>query len=222
MFNPLIDAVYNLHKGESCIIICNGPSLKKVSRKLLAENITFGTNKIFMFPFIPNYYVSVNPLVIKQCWRQILDMNAMRFVSESTPAPFEQDSSLMKLHSMSAPVFSYDPSRYIYEGHTVTFVCLQLAFFMGFTKVGLVGCDHRYEFDGQPNEELVMEGDDPNHFHPDYFKGQKWNAPDLGRSEDAYTMANEAFEDDGRKIFNLTPGSALEVFRKMNLKEWIQ
>lgn len=222
MYNPLIANLYNAHKGQSCIIVCNGPSLKNTSKEFLAKNITFGTNKIFMLPFVPNYYVSVNPLVLEQSWENIMDINAIRFVSENTPHPFEQADSLMKLHSMSAPTFSYDPSRYIYEGHTVTFVCMQLAFFMGFTKVGLVGIDHKYEFDGNPNEKLQMGDVDPNHFSPDYFANQEWHAPDLLRSEEAYKMAKYAFESEGRKIYNLTEGSALNVFDKIGVSQWMQ
>jgi len=218
MYNHLIAEHYNTHKGESCIIIGNGPSLSKDHREFLAGNTTFGTNKIFLLPFVPNYYVSVNPLVLEQSRQRILDMNTTRFVSEVSQLP--QDETLMHLHSMRAPVFSYDPSRYIYEGHTVTFVCMQLAFFMGFTRVGLVGVDHSYVYQGQPNEELVMEGDDPNHFSKDYFKGDHWHAPDLKRSEEAYKMAKDAFEADGRKILNLTEGSALEVFRKVGIDKW--
>jgi len=214
----MFEHLYNSHQDDSCIVICNGPSLKKVSRLFLAENITFGTNKIFMFPFIPNYYVSVNPLVIEQAWHEILNMNAaVKFVAEAFAC-----EDLLPLHSMKAPMFSYDPTRYVYEGHTVTFVCLQLAFFMGFRRVGIVGMDHRYEFVGEPNEKLVMTGDDPNHFHPDYFKGNEWHAPDLVRSEEAYRMAKEAFEAEDRYIVNLTPDSALseDIFPKMKVSEW--
>lgn len=222
MNNKLIEKLYGIHKGESCIVICNGPSLNEVSRQFLAMNITFGMNKIFMLPFTPNYYVSVNPLVLEQSRSEILDMNCVRFVREDMHFP--QDDTLMHLHSMRTPLFSYNPARYVYEGHTVTFVCLQLAFFMGFQKVGIVGMDHKYNFEGSPNEELFLEGKDPNHFSPDYFRGQKWHAPDLQRSEEAYAMAKEAFESDGRQIFNLTLNSALseDIFPKMSLSQWKQ
>jgi hypothetical protein len=109
----------------------------------------------------------------------------------------------------------------VYEGHTVTFVSMQLAFFMGFRTVLLVGVDHRYIYEGPPNERHVMKGDDPNHFSPDYFKGMEWHNPDLERSEAAYRMAREAFEKNGGRILNLTEGSALEVFDRCDLSEWI-
>jgi len=42
----------------------------------------------------------------------------------------------------------------------------------------------------------------------------KWHAPDLQRSAEAYQMAREVFEKDGRRVINLTPNSALDVFEK--------
>ena len=219
-----IASYYNRHKGESCIIIGNGPSLRDVPMNFLKGNTTFGTNKIFMLDgFVPTYYVSVNPLVIEQSWPQIADMDTTRFIREGNyPIDAGPNPHLHYLHSMSAPMFSYDPSQYIYEGHTVTFVCLELAFFMGFQKVGLVGVDHRFTYQGEPNEARVLEGPDPNHFDPNYFSGQTWNNPDLKKSEEAYKLALDAFESAGRKVYNLTYNSDLEVFPKRNVHKWTQ
>ena len=116
--------------------------------------------------------------------------------------------------------FSFVPLKGLWEGFTVTYVCLQLAYWMGFETVLLVGVDHRYEYDGEPNEERVLQGDDPNHFHPDYFKGMKWHNPDLARSEDAYNLARIAFQAAGRRIINLTPNTGENAFEKGRLEDW--
>ena len=45
----------------------------------------------------------------------------------------------------------------------------------------------------QLNKTIVSEGDDPNHFMPNYFgKGVKWQLPDLDTPEVGYIMAREA------------------------------
>lgn len=212
--------LYNKYKGQSCIIIGNGPSLRDVPLKFLQGNTTFGTNKIFLLKgFTPTFYVCVNLLVLKQSIAFMPGTSVPKFLNMQCP---ENVPDMFSLHSMAPPMFSYNPEMYVYEGYTVTFVCLQLAFFMGFKKVGLVGVDHRFEYEGDPNEERVMSKseDDPNHFHPDYFKGQLWNNPDLVKSEEAYEMAKEAFEADGRKIFNLTKGTELKTFRKKSVDKW--
>jgi hypothetical protein len=207
----------NKHAGQVGLIIGNGPSLRDVPLEFLKKYPSFGTNRIYLLDgFQPTYYVSVNPLVIEQSTEQIHGLNSIRFLPKQHA--INDDLPLVSYHS---PTFSMNPRAYIYEGYTVTYVCMQLAYFMGFDTVLLVGVDHRFEYHGSPNEEVVSKGPDPNHFHPDYFgKGVKWNNPDLARSELAYRMAQEVFYNDGRKIINLTKGSALEVFEKGNINDW--
>jgi hypothetical protein len=216
------DHLFDRHKDETCLIIGNGPSLKDVPNSFLKKFPSFGSNRIYL-KFTPTYYVAVNPLVIEQNMGDILHLKCdAAFVREGCFGSLASSNGtwFYELHSMAAPMFSYNPSAYVYEGHTVTFVSMQLAFFMGFRTVLLVGVDHRYEYQGEPNEENVWFGEDPNHFDPSYFRGHAWHNPDLERSEAAYMMAREAFDRDGRQIINLTEGSALEVFEKQEFKTW--
>jgi hypothetical protein len=98
---------------------------------------------------------------------------------------------------------------------------MQLAYHHGFERVGLVGVDHSYVFEGNPDQLLTSEGDDPNHFHPDYFgKGVRWQAPNLAESETHYRLARQAFEENGGEIVNITPDSKLSVFRREDWKQW--
>jgi hypothetical protein len=117
--------------------------------------------------------------------------------------------------------FSEDPINLgICEGYTVTYFTLQLAFYMGFKTVILVGVDHNFPTKGTPNKEITSTGEDPNHFHPDYFgKGIKWHLPDLDNSEKHYRIADAYFEADGRKIFDATVGGQCPVFEKINYQE---
>jgi hypothetical protein len=131
--------------------------------------------------------------------------------------------NVFPLHSVySDPFFSKDPAAGIFEGWTVSYVAMQLMFFMGFKTVLLVGLDHRYVFEGQPNQKVRAVGSDPNHFDPNYFgPGVQWNNPDLRRSEASYRLARDVFEDDGRMIVNLTPGTALGVFKRESWRKWL-
>jgi hypothetical protein len=105
----------------------------------------------------------------------------------------------------------------LWEGATVTFVAMQLAYFMGFKQVILIGVDHNFTSTGKPNTTVVSTGADPNHFHPGYFgKGFRWQLPDLETSEIAYRMAKSAYEKNGREILDATIGGKLTVFPKVN------
>lgn len=199
---------------EICTIIGNGTSLKRVSKTFLDKYPTFGSNRIYLH-YIPTFYVCVNQLVLEQNIEEIRVLECAKYLRVG----FAQDGDFALNKNASVP-FSLQPLKFINEGYNVTYVCLQLARFMDFKTVLLVGVDHRYKFDGKPNEVGEMQEDDPNHFDPEYFKGQKWQMPDLKRSEEYFKIAESVFKKEGRRIINLTPRTALDVFEKGKLSEW--
>lgn len=197
------------HKGQACLVLGNGKSLAAESNETLCKLPSFGTNRIYLRQgFEPTYYVCVNELVAGQYKQDIENIGSIKFVTDRVPM-----KGVIPLRSNHIMAFSKDPSKYICEGYTVTYVCLQLAYHMGFKTVYLLGVDHSYKFDGEPNGILLAHGEDPNHFDPHYFSdGKIWNAPDLENSERAYRIARRVYEEDGREIINLTPDSKLDVF----------
>jgi len=212
------------HKGQRCVIIGNGPSLNKMDLSFLENEITFGTNRIFLmfdkWKFRPTYYVSVNPLVIEQSAEEILKIDAPKFLSQNGIPFFDDPGDIHFLRSIPQWFFSKDPRNGLCEGWTVTYVAMQLAYFMGFDEVILIGVDHHFVTQGDPNKEVVSEGDDPNHFHPDYFgKGARWHLPDLERSEGSYRMAKQAFEEENRRIIDATVDGKLTIFPKVDYRE---
>jgi hypothetical protein len=113
--------------------------------------------------------------------------------------------------------FAIDASGRVFEGFTVTYVALQLAYHMGFSEVILIGVDHNFVTKGPANQAVVSQGDDPNHFAPNYFgAGFKWQLPDLDGSERAYKMARAVYEADGRRVVDATIGGKLTIFPKVD------
>ena len=114
------------------------------------------------------------------------------------------------------PRFSTDPTQRMYSGQSVTIINLQVAYYMGFSEVVLIGMDFSYTVpsDAKVGGALITSmGDDPNHFHPDYFgKGKVWKDPKLDRVLANYQLAKLMYEADGRRIVNATPGGKLELF----------
>jgi len=115
--------------------------------------------------------------------------------------------------------FAKDATHRLWEGATVTYTCLQLAYFMGFSQAILIGVDHSFTTKGKPNTTIVSAGDDPNHFHPKYFgKGFKWQLPDLNTSEVGYLLAKEKYSQDGREVIDATVGGKLTIFPKVKFE----
>jgi len=88
---------------------------------------------------------------------------------------------------------------------------------MGFQQVILIGVDHNFTSRGEANKTVVSQGDDLNHFAPNYFgKGAKWQLPDLDTSEVGYTFVREAYRKAGREVLDATVGGKLTVFPKVD------
>lgn len=221
--NQKIKELKNIHAGERCFIIGNGPSLNKMDLDPLKDEITFGLNRIYLLfdtiRFSTTYYVSVNKLLIEQCHNEIEELPMLKFISRRAKGYINNTDDVIFLNTLYPKSFSFtkDLTQKVHEGATVTYVAMQIAYYLGFDEVILIGVDHNFVTKGDPHKEVITEKYDLNHFNPSYFgKGFKWNLPDLETSEKAYKLAKKYFEYDGRKIFDATVGGKLNVFEKID------
>ena len=212
--------------GKKAIICCNGPSLLKVDFSLLQGAYVFGLNKINLLfdkhAFRPSSIVAVNPLVIEQNAAFYRETDIPLFLDSAGLRHVESRASIAFLHSTAVPRFAQDCSISVYQGATVTFVAMQLAFHLGFSEVAIVGCDHDFVDKGPANMAVASGPRDQNHFDPHYFAGgMQWQLPDLPQSELSYHLAKRAYEAAGRRLVNCTDGGKLEVFERQSLGEFI-
>lgn len=219
-------ALKDIHKGKRAFIIGNGPSLKQTDLRKLKNEITFGMNRIYLaFPelgFTTTYICVTNDLVIEQFVNDFLALQVPQFIAWRSHHHFSPQLPITQLPtfiytSYTGPKFSRDVRGRVWEGATVTNLALQLAYHMGIQQAILIGVDHNFASKGDANKTVVSEGDDPNHFMPNYFgKGVKWQLPDLDTSEVAYIMAREAYRKAGREVLDATIGGKLTVFPKVD------
>jgi len=217
----------NIRYGERCFILANGPSLTKIDLDKLSNEYSFGLNRLYLlfdkFEYRPTYYVCINELVLDQFSSEIDLLNFPKFLNWNRRKLFNQNNEntvFIKTGFNISDLFSTNLRHPLSGGGTVTYIALQLAYYMGFNKVILVGLDHNFGDKGIPNKtEVRSQEEDTNHFAPNYFpKGVKWQLPDLLRSEIAYKLAREAFEKDGRQILDATIGGKCEVFEKIDFE----
>jgi len=214
------------HKGERAVIIGNGPSLKNTDLSKLRNEFTFGLNRIYLMfsdlGFNTSCLVSVNSLVIEQCRQEMDALRIPKFLSWRSHTLYNPSSVISLLPTFlyttyEDPTFAQDARGRLWEGATVTYVAVQLAYPMGFKEVVLVGVDHDFASKGTANQTVVSEGDDLNHFSVNYFgKGFRWQLPDLETSEMGYGMARQAYERAGRQVLDATVGGKLQIFPKVN------
>jgi len=221
----------NKHKGERCFIIGNGPSLNNIDLTLLKNEVTFGMNAIYTnfekMGFYPTYHVVEDTFVAEDRANEInnyksstkLFGNYLNYCLKKDEKSILMNVNMDYRTYKNFPKFSRNISRNIWVGGTVSYLCMQIAYSMGFKEVYLVGFDHNYivpEGSTVTGNDILSTTDDPNHFNKDYFgKGKRWHDPMLHRMEQAYYKAREFYEKDDRIIKNATAGGKLEIFERI-------
>ncbi len=223
LYLPRLGKYKDLHKGEDCFIIANGPSIKNMDLSVLSNYHTFALNKAHLlrdlFDMSFSYHVCVDDIILEQIHDVIVSgkLGCTSFIAEDRLRNKMPDlAHIERLYANARWSFYTDIQMPICDGYTVTYVAMQIAFYMGFQNVYLVGVDHNWNSSHKPNEVAKQEGEDQNHFHPDYFKGMNWNAPDVEGNEASYAMAKHEYHRHGREIYDATEGGKLQIFQKID------
>ena len=233
-----INKLKNSFKGKRAFIIGNGPSLNKVDLNLLKNEYTFGVNSIYLKTsetgFRPTFYVVEDKHVLKdnlkeinnyECEYKIFPIQYKKHIkNKKNTYFFNMNTGYYNKTSpyFCVPRFSCDAKKVVYCGQSVTMINIQLAYYLGFDEVYLVGMDHSYIIPKDfvvEGETITSTGDDPNHFHPDYFgKGKKWHDPHLDRVERTYSYFKIVYEAKGKTIMNASVKGNLEVFKRVEFE----
>lgn len=223
--NPMIEKYKGIHKGKRCFIVATGPSLKISDLDNLYKNkdICISMNRIYNLfnrtNWRPNYYVIEDQKMIEDLAEEIVNLDIKdKFVSRSPQKYWENPNSknsvsyrMVMQNCLTDQIgFSRNLERLIYNGYTVTYVCLQLAIYMGFSEIYLLGVDFNYSSD------IYAES---NHFegYQNFYKDIRLNSVMPDRMERAYRKARKIADSLGVHIYNATRGGKLEVFERVNL-----
>lgn len=234
----------DIHKGKRCFIIGSGFSLLKQKLLPLKDEFTFITTLFPLHPLFkdikPNYYCMMDiywigerdkwPLLMQTDYDALKDeidiLNFFPDTSENTYEPIlpnhmnyylkRGDRGNNRGNAMSLDLVAGINSH----GTVILDYCLPIAFYMGFTKIYLLGCDCDYGLDKAEDfskayfceyTPLVILPDDK----------LKWQNQWYERVIAGYEVARKLFEEKGRKIYNATAGGKLEVFERVKLEDII-
>jgi len=225
--HDLFDKLRAEPKSDCCVIVGNGPSLRKTDLSLLRDVDVIISNNAFLSAELysyAKYYTVVNYHVAEQSSHTI---NRLEGVLKILPYwlsySINPSDNTFFVDAVGRPEFSKDIYHNMSWRHTVTFYNMHLAFGLGYKQAIMIGFDHSYK---QPKgiieEEVILSYEnDENHFHPNYFKGKKWQAADVDMMEEMYKLAKTAYEEEGREIVNATVDGRLELFRREKLETLI-
>lgn len=211
----------NIHKGERCFLIGNGPSLNIRDLEILRSNgeITFGCNKISLLfdktVWRPEYYFIAEYIVYRDEYEHLKENEySVKFVREffnmgdcPYPEGIHAYKGILGREKYIYPQFSYDMVAGLYGSRTVMYDMIQAAVYMGFREIYLLGVDFSFGEDGQSS-----------HFVDNYTSkfvdmiGLSYRKQTLL----AYEKAEIVSREHDFRIYNATHGGNLEIYERVD------
>lgn len=218
--NDRIEKFKNIHSGEKCFIIGLGPSVRFEDLDYLHEK----KQKCFSMNLVhkaydktkwrPDYYVAQDVLIVNR-EKQVLDYldGIEAFISDGSKT-FCQENHKDNIYINHMACYGYedeempfseDFAQICYMSGTVSYACIQLAVYMGFSEIYLYGIDfsgigsiieHFYDYE--------TDGEELSYGHQFYV---------------CYISAKKYAEEHGIQIFNASRGGDLEMFERVNLED---
>jgi len=232
-YGKRIAKLHNKYSGQRCFIIANGPSLRTEDLDLLHQRgeITFGMNRIYKLfdqtKWRPTYYVCEDELIAQS---QQAEINAIEAKEKFIPIELKwwhgveiKDAAYFHLNYDDEKRYPYsfstDIARQLDCRGTVTFSCMQLAVYMGFSEIYLLGVDHNYRVTIDINGNTITDTSQKDYFCEGYDDDIKdVVVHDMGNNTRAYMDAKAFCDSTNGKtaIYNATRGGKLEVFPRVD------
>lgn len=235
-----LEELRNHHAGERVFILGNGPSLTKCDLEKLADERTFGVNKIYLLfdqiQWKPTYYTLLD-------WKMGAaiadDLEILGGVVKFFPErfrgllPSSKETYWYWPRTVGTHVsdqFSSDMVRGVPSRATVLVTAIQQAFFLGFRDIYLLGVDASYTIPDSVQQSgpdrfgtgvrlnlLSTEDDDPNHFAPNYFgRGAHWHDPNVADMRRMFRLMRKGVERRGGRLINASVGGSLEELPRVD------
>lgn len=217
----------DVHKGDRCFIIGTGPSLKIADLEVLKNEYTFAPNRIYELldktDWFPTYYMCQDYKIIKTFADKIKTVKSkLSFLPVNSKNEFNDNKYCFFVlkeqlfYPDNAP-FSKEVSRFIGQGYTVTYGAIQMAIYMGFSEIFLLGIDHNYNIirDSKGRPVKVESGSDNYSKDMGNYMDIK-NLPRIEESTIAYETAEKISHRMGVRIYNATRGGKLAAFERVD------
>ncbi len=215
-------AYKNIHSGERCFIIATGPSLTMEDIESLKNEYTISMNSICKLygqtDWRPTYYAVQDDMVFEKLEGVIRAHKEVPvFISDNVPSKFRREKEWVefptdtKYHSYDIlkqkyyAEFSDDAYDIVYDGYSIAYSCIELAVYMGFKEIYLLGTDCTYLGE---KEHFVDSGVED--------RARKYATPKLIVG---YEEVKKYADSHGIKVYNATRGGVLEVFPRVKLED---
>lgn len=218
----------NIHKGERVFITCPGPSMTIKDLEMLENEYTIGVNSITKAyehtKWRPTYYALIDYRSFGKYLSEH-DVPGNTFAKRESFFHYRcnpktkngRETYLLINYANHKPEwmakkkikYSTDMSVCVYDGFTVTNMAIQIALYMGFKEIYIIGADCDYSqskihfIEAPGDKQKIKEGWLPQ-------------ASDL--AVEGYKAIRPVAYKKHSEIYNVTRGGKLEVFYRDNLE----
>jgi len=241
------------HADEECYILGTGPSISRHDLSPLRSKICFAVGEFFLHPLYeeisPTYYIQAPN---HEPFGEGYAINLVNNIFKGNVSPvtflghtpykysfyFIRDRFLVSgklnyidyTYANSLSEFEYlkldewDIAKTPFACNTAIFMAIQVAIYMGFKRIYLLGCDHDYILN-----KLTKTSYDQHHFYQEKdsasdgvskylsdYSLYKWFSEYKDRWY-AYDLINKMAQSHKVDIFNCTEGGVLDVFPRLKL-----
>lgn len=155
--NPQVKKLKDIHKGQRCFIIGNGPSLKAEDLEKIHQNgdISIGMNRIYEIfqetAWRPDYYMAIDRYIIRKFRDQLMHAKVKKYfmISNEINSIFHDSfcrDQLIELN-ISCPhtaCWSDEVDKILPVSGTSVYAAAQLAVYMGINEIILLGVDNTF------------------------------------------------------------------------------
>lgn len=229
-FRDRIKMLKGTQKGKRCFIVGNGPSLTMDQLEAIKDEDCFGANRVYKLfdktTWRPKYYVLQDKYDLTKGVYEKLNVEYF-FVSDAYWREHGMDNQkaicyhgIRAIKQKAGTSFSEDCAEFIDIDSTVTYTMIQLACYMGYTEINLIGMDHVYTNVTNEKSKIIQRNNVKNHAFEDENPNEV--IANISFMEDVYRVARGYCEAHDIKIRNATLGGALEIFERTDFWQLVR
>lgn len=234
---------FNIHKGKRCFVLCNGPSINLLDLKKIKGEYSIAVSNFYMHKdyniIKPDYYCNTKLYYEGRFTKEVgrkyfekIEENAgdtQYFFSITEKEMIEQYEMYMRkrvnylyFSPIGQEYEEVDLTLKTMEVQSMPIMCLELAIYMGFSEIYLIGTEHselttnkyNYFYDRKDNANGYV--DNSTDKDGNLIGSYERFLPCIYRLWEQYKIMKRIAERKGIKIYNATAGGQLDIFERVD------
>lgn len=234
-YGKIISQYKKKYEKKRCFLVGNGPSLRVDDLNVLNKynEITFAFNRIYNIfqetSWRPSFYISQDEKMLSGC-ADIVDHMELPVKFIPVQLHWYYDINIhdavyfnmnwKQVENVKEFFFSDDVAHEIAASDTGMYTAAQMAVYMGFSEIYLIGVDHHFRISQNNKGEIVIDNSVKDYFSEKYNTDKETlYIPNTEKSTQTYIAMKQHCDRRGVKVYNATRGGKLEVFPRINFDE---